>query len=64
MKKFEYKEITEKQMNNSQKGGLLDSDMKKILSELGKEGWEMIAVTTTNYSGNCYFFKRELNDKA
>jgi hypothetical protein len=64
MKKFEYKEITEKQMNNYQKGGMLDTDMKKILNELGKEGWEMIGVTNTNYSGNCYFFKRELNDKA
>ena len=60
MKRFEYKEITEKQMNNSQKGGMLDSDMKKMLNELGKEGWEMITVTTTGSSGNKYFFKREL----
>ena len=62
MKKFEYYEISELDMNHSVRGGMLDSEMKKILKQLGLEGWEMIAVTNTGTSGNTYFFKREIEN--
>ena len=45
MKKFEYKVVTK----------LLSREDK--LNELGREGWELVAVN----GGTDFFFKREIN---
>lgn len=46
MKKFEYKVVTK----------LLSREDK--LNELGREGWELVAVSD---GGTDFFFKREIN---
>jgi len=47
MDRFEYK-IEE---------GKLTADQ---LNELGKEGWELVSVTSTLMGGNAFYFKRKI----
>ena len=56
MKKFEYKVVDHNEVRQKY-GDISDESYQSYFNDLGKEGWELIAI---NGNAGTYFFKREI----
>jgi hypothetical protein len=54
MKKFEYKVLSNVD--------IFTIDMHRMLTECGKEGWELVSTTTTRRGNTRLYLKREIDE--
>ncbi|MBQ8839985.1 MAG: DUF4177 domain-containing protein [Clostridia bacterium] len=59
MKKFEYKVVNTNTIYSKYGAGYYDERYQSYFNDLGKEGWELVAVDSS-----LFYFKREINSNA
>lgn len=59
MKKFEYKVVDTDTIYSKYSDGYYDERYQLYFNDLGKEGWELVAV-----SSRFFYFKREINSNS